>query len=135
MTRRDKWVFVIVLVVCVGALAIGSYLLLFAAQSPWARQADKDFGDQHMKTAVSLIELYKVRHGSYPARLADLDYMGEWDRIVLPTVAYYPNANRSAYFVEVTKGWMGRPQLSYPPEFWRGTGYREELRPRSGARQ
>ena len=130
MTRRDKWILVMVLVVCVGAIAIGSYLLLFAANSPGARQSDKDFGDQHMKTAVALLELYKVRHGSYPARLADLDYMGEWDRIILSTMAYYPNADRSAYFVEVTKGWMGRPHLSYPPEFWRGTGFREELRPR-----
>ena len=130
MTRRRKWVLGIVMVLVFVGIALGSYFLFFDINSPGVRQSDNMFGDQHLKTAVASLELYKLRHGSYPASLADLDFMGEWDRIILPTVAYYPNADRSAYFVEVTRGWIGQPHLSYPPEFWRGTGFREELRPR-----
>lgn len=129
MTKRDKWVLVLVLVVCAGVLGVGSFLFYFAANSPGARATDNMFGDQHLKTAVASLELYKLRHGSYPGRLDDIDFMGDWDRIILPTVAYYPNAERSAYYIEVKQGWIGRPHLSYPPEFWKGTGYREELKP------
>jgi hypothetical protein len=134
MTKRDTWVLIIIVSVSVAAIALGSYVLFFAANSPGARQADNMFGDQDLKTAVALIELYKVRHGSYPARLADLDFMGDWDRIILNTVHYYPNADRSAYFVEVAQGWIGRPHVSYPPEFWQGAGFREDLRPKQETR-
>ena len=40
-------------------------------------QADSQFGDQHFKTVVSLVELYRVRHGVYPAVLGDLDFVGD----------------------------------------------------------
>ena len=134
MTKRDKWVLGIVL----GGLTIGivvvSCFVIFVLHSPdgWSvtRGFDNMFGDQHLKTTVALLELYKLRHGSYPNRLADMDFMGGWDRIILTTVAYYPNSDHSAYYVEVTRGWVARPRLSYPPEFWRGTGFREDLRPR-----
>ena len=29
-------------------------------------QANQKFGDQHFKTAISLIELHKIREGEYP---------------------------------------------------------------------
>jgi len=134
MTKRDKWVLGIVLGGLVVVIALASCFVFFILNSPdgWSvtRPFDNMFGDQHLKTTVALLELYKLRHGSYPDRLADLDFMGDWDRIILWTVAYYPSSDRSGYYVEVTRGWVARPRLTYPPEFWRGTGYRAELRPR-----
>ena len=90
---------------------------------------DRQFGDQHLKTAVALIELHKVRHGEYPETLDDLRYTGDWDAIALQSVGYTPNADHSAYSVDVVRGWAGRPALEVPPGFWRGTGYRKELDP------
>ena len=81
------------------------------------------FGKQHLGTAVALIELHKVRYGRYPQTLKDLKFTGEWDTIALSSVTYYPNADRSAYFVSVERGWIGKPELEMPAEFWQGTGY------------
>ena len=90
---------------------------------------DNLFGDQHLKTAVALIELHKTRHGRYPASLDDLKFTGEWDQIALRSVRYYPNSDGTAYFIEVERGWIGKPKLEMPVEFWKGTGYSPSLRP------
>lgn len=94
------------------------------------RVPDNMFGDQHLKTAVALIELHKVRYGKYPASLGDLRFTGQWDQIALQSVAYYPNVDRSAYYVEVERGWIGKPTLQMPDEFWKGTGYSVSLKPK-----
>ena len=93
---------------------------------------DNKFGDQHMKTAVALLELYKTRHGRYPDDLTDIDFMGDWDQIVLHSVDYSPNQQRTAYYLDVTRGWLCKPDLRYPPEFWQGTGYRGPTEPEGG---
>lgn len=90
------------------------------------------FGDQHLKTTVALLELHKVRYGKYPASLRDLTFTGQWDQIALQSVSYYTNPDRSAYYVEVERGWMGRPTMKMPEEFWKGTGYSEALKPAEG---
>ncbi len=90
------------------------------------------FGDQHLKTAVALVELHKVRYGRYPAALRELKFTGNWDAIALNSVAYYPAADGTADYLEVRRGWVGKPALNMPPEFWQGTGYREDLRPQNG---
>lgn len=92
---------------------------------------DKMFGEQHLKTAVALIELHKVRYGKYPDNLRHLKFTGQWDQIALQSVAYFPNADSSHYYVEVQRGWVGRPNLQMPDEFWRGTGYSLDLKPKS----
>ena len=85
---------------------------------------DKLFGDQQLKTAVALIELHHVRFGRYPDRLRDLKFTGSWDQIAIQSVTYHPDADRTAYFLEVQRGWIGNPILEMPPEFWEGTGLR-----------
>jgi len=84
------------------------------------KEADRKFGDQHFKTAVSLIELHKIRFGEYPASLQDLKFVGEWDLIALNNVEYKRLDN--GYELNVTRGWVGKPALQYPPEFWQGLG-------------
>jgi len=87
------------------------------------------FGDQNLKTAVALIELHKVRFGRYPSSLQDLRFTGQWDQIALQSVSYYPSPDRSAYYIEVERGWIGKPTLQMPDEFWKGTGYSAALKP------
>ena len=84
------------------------------------KQADAKFGDQHFKTAISLIELHKVRYGVYPETLDKLMYTGDWDKIALSSVEY--RRREAGYELNLVRGWVGKPEVSYPPEFWQGLG-------------
>ena len=84
------------------------------------RQADAQFGDQNFKTAVALIELYKTRHGYYPETLRGLTFTGLWDAAALNSVEY--KRVDGGYELDIVRGWVGQPELSYPPDFWHGLG-------------
>jgi hypothetical protein len=116
-----------VVLVAVGIFAIVHYLGASGITLPF----DNMFGDQHLKTTVALIELYKIRYGRYPRSLSDIRFTGDWDQGSLICVRYYPAPDNSKYCVEVVRGWMGKPSLEYPPEFWQGTGYPPNLCPHS----
>ena len=98
-------------VLCALALAMGC---------AFKQEADAKFGDQHFKTAIALIELHKLRHGSYPEQLQDLTFTGDWDAIALNSVSYHRVGD--GYELDIARGWVGQPTLSYPPEFWKGLG-------------
>lgn len=109
-------------------------MIAFGAFSAWQiyklqfwRGPDAQFGDQHLKTTVALVELHKVRYGRYPETIRDLKFTGAWDPIAINAVSYRTNADGSRYCVEVERGWVGKPHLEMPPEFWRGTGYDRTL--------
>lgn len=102
--------------------ALLALAIAVASCGKFQEQADAQFGDQNFKSAIAMIELYHVRHGQYPERLADIDFLGDWDRIWLSAVEY--NRLPDGYELNVTRGWVGKPGLSYPPEFWRGLGIR-----------
>ena len=84
------------------------------------KDADAKFGDQNFKTAIALIELHKVRTGSYPESLGDIRFAGDWDQLALNSVEYHKVAD--GYTLVVTRGWVGKPQLTFPPEFYTGLG-------------
>jgi len=123
---------IVIAIVCsfvvIGAVSI-FLLIRYVTASGITRPFDNKFGDQHLKTTVALIELHKVRHGRYPESLRELRFTGEWDRIALNSVKYHPAPDGSAYFVEVARGWIGKPVLDMPPDFWKGTGYSPTLKP------
>lgn len=106
-------------------LRISAALVLALALSgcDFQKEADAKFGDQHFKTAISLIELHKVRSGSYPAALDDIQFTGDWDAIALSSVEYIKL--QSGYELNVTRGWVGTPSLTYSKEFWQGLGLRK----------
>ena len=111
-----------------GGVFLVRYIIVSAGIT---KVPDNMFGDQHLKTSVALIELHKVRYGKYPDSLLDLKFTGQWDQIALQSVRYYPNADRTAYYLEVETGWIGKPDLKMPEEFWRGTGYDPSLKPKN----
>ena len=88
------------------------------------RGPDAVFGDQHLKTSVALLELHHARTGQYPKVLSDLKYLGQWDQIALHSVRYCPSPDQKTYYLEVTRGWVGKPTLTFPADFWVGTGFR-----------
>jgi hypothetical protein len=112
-------------------IAGGIFAVRHIVSSGITGDMDNTFGDQHLKTTVALIELHKVRYGKYPGSLSDLRFTGQWDEIALRSVRYYPNADRTAYYIEVERGWIGKPDLKMPDEFWHGTGYNASLKPMS----
>ena len=120
-------VVVSLLIVCLGTY----FVVRSIVDSGITKGPDNLFGDQHLKTAVALIDLHKVRYGEYPETLADLKFSGQWDLAGLQSVAYYPNAERTAYYLEVQRGWVGKPSLEMPEEFWQGTGYSPSLKPKA----
>ena len=91
-------------------------------------QANQQFGDQHFKTTISLIELYKVRHGYYPASLDSLEYTGDWDKMAIASTKYKKLDN--GYELNLTNGWIGKPDsLQYPAGFWKGLGIKKSNLP------
>jgi hypothetical protein len=129
--RRSPW---FIALASVGAFALfvgGIFAAIYVAAPGGARLLDNQFGDQHLKTTVALLELHKVRYGTYPDSLSDLKFTGQWDQIALQSVRYYPNADRTAYYMEVERGWIGKPDFKMPDEFWRGTGYNPNLKPKN----
>lgn len=102
------------------------YLAILAMLSAcnFTEEADEKFGDQSFKTAISLIELHKVRTGSYPEKLQDLKFTGDWDPISINAVQYQRLAD--GYELNLKRGWISMPkQLSYPSEFWQGLGLKQ----------
>jgi hypothetical protein len=101
-------------------------LLVFTSCIPdnLKEKANQQFGDQHFKTAIALIELHKVREGDYPFSLDSLKYLGDWDKIIFNSVKY--RKLEEGYELDLINGWMGKPrELNYPDEFWRGIGLRK----------
>jgi hypothetical protein len=120
MNRTGKVLLAVGLLLAAGMFAGGAFSIY---RSGFWRGPDVAFGDQHLKTSVALIELHRVRHGAYPASLGDLTFVGEWDRIALGSVSYRVNDAHTRYCVTVERGWVAKPRLNPPPEFWQGTGY------------
>ncbi len=128
--RRRLPVWVVLLGVLLVLLIVGAIMAIrYVSAHGLTEPMDRQFGDQHLKTSVALIELHKVRFGQYPDSLADLEHVGDWDRIAIRSVAYYPSEDRQSYYVEVVRGWVGKPTLSLPDDFWQGTGYDPDLKP------
>ena len=120
MSRSPK--FQLTVVLAASALACGQF----------RKQADAEFGDQNFKTAIALIELHKIRFGSYPDRLTDLKFTGQWDQIALSAVRY--TKLNDGYELNVVRGWVGTPDLEYPDAFWQGLGLRKtNMRHKGGA--
>lgn len=116
--------------VVLGIVLVGAIAAVATSRFPGATGGiDEMFGDQHLKTTVALVELHQRRHGRYPETLDDLRFTGEWDRIALTSTQYCTNAEGSAYYVRVKRGWMGEPDLSMPEEFWQGTGFSRSVGP------
>src|SRR5262249_32042819 len=94
--KRKTWPVLAVIGIAMVVLWAGFEIHALVASGIF-RGPDNMFGDQHLKTAVALIELNKVRYGRYPKSLSDLEFTGQWDQIALQSVRYYPNAEGTAY--------------------------------------
>jgi hypothetical protein len=87
--------------------------------------ASSKFADQHFKTAIANIELYKIRYGHYPSSLDKLDFLGEWDKAIFQSVSY--EKLDTGYRLDVVNGLTNKAPtgLKYPAEFWQGLGLKQ----------
>jgi len=114
-----------------AVLIVCSLSFVVAGCGQFRQQADAQFGDQNFKSAIALIELHKVRFGTYPDNLADIRFTGPWDQIWMSAVKY--SKLEEGYQLDLVRGWVGTPDMEYPPEFWRGLGVRKTNVRRTGA--
>lgn len=127
-SKRSAWLIAGVVAGIVVILGLGAFFTIRTImESGITKGPDAMFGDQHLKTAVALIELHKVRNGRYPEALSKLQFTGQWDMLALQSVRYLAADDGSSYFVEVQRGWIGKPELTMSAEFWKGTGYNPKL--------
>lgn len=84
------------------------------------------FDDQHYKTSIALIELYKIRNGAYPDSLNDIKFIGDWDNQFL-FAATYKEAG-VGYTLNLKNGGDKKIISHYPKEFWNGVGIQLEKR-------
>ncbi len=89
----------------------------------WIAGNDEKFGKQNFVSAISLIELHKVRNGAYPESLKDLQYLGDWDGVWISRVRYEKTGEGYNLYVEI--GWIGEPDLRLPIGFKKGLGLKE----------
>ncbi|MHC4118412.1 MAG: hypothetical protein ACYSWO_13000 [Planctomycetota bacterium] len=118
---------VLLLVLMVFTVIVG---IRFVSKHGLTEPIDRKFGDQNLKSTVAMLELHKIRFGKYPDSLRDLKYTGEWDQIWINGTSYYPSDDGQSYYVEVHRGWIGKPTLVMPDQFWQNTGYDERLNPK-----
>ncbi len=102
----------------VSLLCSSALVFSVLACGQFRKQADAQFGDQNFKSAIALIELHKVRFGSYPEHLSDIRFTGQWDQIWMSAVTYTKLPD--GYELDLVRG------------FWRGLGLRKTNVHRSG---
>ncbi len=125
-SSNKRWILwvalgVIVFFIVCGGIYVGVKAII---NTGITKGPDHMFGDQHLKTSVALIELHKVRYGKYPEKLSDIKHTGQWDMMHLHSVYYISSKDLQSYYIEVTRGWAGKPEdLALPDDFWQGTGF------------
>ena len=74
MTRSNKIAIIVIVggAVTFSALAVSlPSILKRSGVCTYTVLFDNKFGDQHLKTTIALLELYKTRHGHYPNQLSE----------------------------------------------------------------
>jgi ATP-dependent Clp protease ATP-binding subunit ClpA len=96
--------------------------LLASAKFGEPRKSVRAELDQAFTTAIALIELHRLRFGSYPASLEELQFLGSRDPAALANVKY--ERLREGYALDVYSKPGPGATLSYPGPFWHGLGIR-----------
>jgi hypothetical protein len=77
---------------------------------------------QAMNRAVGLVELHRIRYGRYPADLTDLRFLSRLDSSLLGWLEYAASEDGSAYYLAVARDRPGAEDVTWPAEYWEGTG-------------
>jgi hypothetical protein len=91
------------------------------------KEAQNMFADQEFKKTIAYIELHKLRNGTYPASLNELQFLSAFDSSSFKAVEYHKldsGYELNIYFTlaSITGKQDAQVKLNYPPEFWKGLG-------------
>lgn len=75
------------------------------------------FADQEFKTTVALVELHKTRTGTYPDKISEIKYTGDWDMLTGEHTVYQKIDD--GYTLSITQF---EDELIYPDDFYEGLG-------------
>ena len=95
------------------------------------RSLHPDAADQLFAFAIAFIELHRLRVGTYPDSLEALSFLSAHDRHSLVKGLRYEKLP-DGYALDVVMPKGEKPELSYPPDFWKGLGIRRSNVDRSG---
>jgi hypothetical protein len=89
--------------------------------------AQNMFADQEFKKALAQIEFHKLRNGTYPLSLKDLQFQSGLDSSILNFVTYHKldsgyELNIDYQFPSITGNETTPLKLKYPADFWKGLG-------------
>jgi len=87
------------------------------------RSLHPDAADQLFAFAIVFIELHRLRVGTYPDSLEALSFLSAHDRHSLVKGLRYEKLP-DGYALDVVGPEGEKPELSYPPDFWKGLGIR-----------
>ena len=87
------------------------------------RSMHPDAADQSFAFAIAFIELYRLRFGTYPDSLEALPFLSAYDRHSLVKGLRYERLP-DGYALDIATPKGEKPELSYPPDFWKGLGIR-----------
>lgn len=117
-------------------LLLITLILVSCGMGKFKEKADSQFADQHFKTAIANIELYKIRYGYYPLSLDSLTFLGDWDKMIFMSLKYQKLSD--GYQLDVVSNGMNASdpkKLNYPLEFWQGLGIRKSNVMKNGKRE
>jgi hypothetical protein len=91
------------------------------------RTAQNMFADQEFKKVLGQIELHKLRNGTYPVSLNQLQFLSILDSSSINYVEYHKldsgyELNITYKFPSVTGKKETPVELHYPANFWKGLG-------------
>ena len=124
-------------------LILAAGLLVFCScakkMDEMKQEAVVKFSDQNFKTAISLVELYKVRHGYYPQTFEEIEFTGDIvDKAAFNSTQY--KKLKDGYELNVIPSWTENTasttqrkkdslsliqNIRYPAAFWKGLGIKK----------
>lgn len=114
---------------------IAVVVILQTTRLDFFQDIDNEIAQQQLKGSAALIELHKLRTGTYPEKLSDLEFISSWDRFNLKRVQYTVSVKRNEYFITIEKGYFGDLNFIFPHQFWKGTGFDDFLLTRAKNRE
>ncbi len=99
------------------------FLIVFLYGCDFYKDANLKFGKQHFISAVAHIELHKTRNGEYPAKLSELEFLGDWDLIWKQSVKYEKLS--LGYNLYVIRGHATSVDVKLPKSFLKGLGLKD----------
>jgi hypothetical protein len=98
-------------------------LILFLSGCDIFSEQETQFARNHFHSAVAHIELHKIRNGTYPTDLGEIEFLNELDGLWLNSVDYKKVGD--GYNLYIAKGVLQKTNFTLPDSFFNGLGLKD----------